>query len=146
VFATRFDGDFIAGQDDAWVISLYQFLDGQKALWRPALSPWTPPGSLRPKPLIRLEDGRHIAAFDDKDSPQAYLPSATRTHFPTVKGTVAADTRARAFLVGFGLTEPGLADEVLEFILPKYPNTDSPANWEWPNPVGKDENLTDIGL
>ena len=88
---------------------LYEFLNGQVALRRQAAN----------LPLIRLEDGTHVQA-DTDGQPQAFLPWAVKTDFPTVRGSVCSSEDARAFLCALGLTEPEPVDDVIWNILPKY--------------------------
>lgn len=119
-FARAFDEDFIEKQSDQWIVSFYDFLSNQKALWRES----RPSGILRSKPIIRLEDNSHRTPFDVFGKPNAYLPSkdrAMRKHFPNVvKETVVANKKAREFLKALGLDEPGIVAAVLKLVLPCY--------------------------
>jgi hypothetical protein len=45
-----------------WLVQFYEFLDGQRALWRP--KSYSTEGVLRNKPFIRTEDNRMTAPFD----------------------------------------------------------------------------------
>ncbi len=105
----RLSGDFLKSQSDAWIVKLYEFLNGQPALhWR-----------LNEIPLIRLEDGRQVLA-EVNGRLQAFLPSAVKTSFPTVRPSVCATEKARGFLRSLGLTEPDPVDDVIHNLLPKY--------------------------
>jgi len=105
----KLTGNFLKSQSDTWIVRLYEFLDGQPSLrWR-----------LTEIPLIRLEDGRQVLA-EDNGRPQAFLPSAVKTGFPTVRGSVCATGGARGFLRSLGLTEPDPVDDVIHNLLPKY--------------------------
>jgi hypothetical protein len=100
---------FLKAQPDAWIVKLYEFLDGQPALrWR-----------LGEIPIVRLEDGNHVVAERNGLS-QAFLPSTMKTGFPTVRSSVCTSKNATAFLRTLGLTEPDPVDDVIVNILPKY--------------------------
>jgi hypothetical protein len=107
----RLTEPFLEAQDDAWIQRLYEFLNGQPALLRD--------GRLSAIPLIRLEDGSHVAPKKG-DQPQAFLPAATSTDFPTVRRKVCQSESARAFLKSLGLTVPDPVDDVIRNVLPKY--------------------------
>ena len=100
---------FLKKQPDAWIVRLYEFLNGQPALhWR-----------LSEIPIIRLENGNHVVA-ELSGRPQAFLPSGTKTGFPTVRSSVCTTSEVRAFLRSLGLTEPDPVDDVIVNLLPKY--------------------------
>jgi hypothetical protein len=81
---------FLSAQTDAWIVKLYQFLLSNQALWRAGWS-----GNVaRTRPIIRLENGGHIAPFDQAGRPLAYLPTADRTGFHTVAPAIMADEQA----------------------------------------------------
>jgi hypothetical protein len=103
--------EFLEAQSDAWILKLYEFLNGQPALLRQ--------GRLEHIPLIRLTDGRHLTAKAN-GQPQAFLPSAIETDFPTVLRAACASDEARKFLQSLGLTEPDSVDDVIRNVLPKY--------------------------
>ena len=50
----------------------------------------------------------------------AYLPTKATTGFPTVRTSVCTTKESRQFLIKLGLREPGLVDDVITNILPKY--------------------------
>ena len=56
--------DFLAAQSDEWITRFYAFLYQSSALWQAAGFPDDQPGPTRTRPIIRLEDGRHVAPFD----------------------------------------------------------------------------------
>ena len=62
-------------------------------------------------PLIRLEDGSHVAF--NKNQPQAFLPVGNRTGFPTVRQNVCQSEDALAFLNSLGLSAPDPVDDVI---------------------------------
>jgi hypothetical protein len=101
---------FLEAQPDIWMSRLYVFLSGQEAALR---------RRLETIPLIRLEDGKHVVAYE-KGEAKAFLPSSFATGFPTVRRTVCATSEARAFLSSLGITEPDPVDDVIRNILPKY--------------------------
>ena len=111
----RLTRDFLVEQPDCWIRTLYELLNGQRAIIRMLTG-----GSSRPPdlniPLIRLTDGRHVPLGE----PQAFLPGSGPTDFPTVRPLVCETTEARSFLENLGLREPDLVDDVLKNVVPKY--------------------------
>jgi hypothetical protein len=116
----RAASEFLVQQSDAWISRLYEFLHQRPALWRAPRFPDEPPGPARTRPIIRLEDGRHVAPFAAGDNPAAYLPGPAATGLPTVRRAVAAVPAARQFLEALKFTEPDVVAEVLDSILPRY--------------------------
>jgi len=107
---------FLARQDDAWLCRLYALFLSQRDLWP----------LLRERPLLRLEDGSHVAPCRPDGTPAAHLPPDGPTDYPIVSRSIAADPDARRFLVNLGLREPDLLTEVTERILPVYERDGSP--------------------
>lgn len=103
------DRPFLESQPDSWILALYEFLNGQSALRR----------QLYELPLIRLDNGRHVPPRAD-GQPEAFLPGAIATGFPTVRASVCETETAREFLRSLGLTEPDPVDDVILNVLPKY--------------------------
>jgi hypothetical protein len=106
----RLSKDFLEAQSDNWVMSLYGFLGNQEAALRRRLDTI---------PLIRLSDGTHVVATEN-GRPQAFLPSAIETGFPTMRRTVCSTPEVRTFLTSLGITEPDPVDDVVWNVLPKY--------------------------
>lgn len=105
----RFNRNFLEAQPDAWIVRLYEFLDGQPGLRR----------RFEDLPLIRLEDGIHVTACVDSQ-PRAFLPGPIATGFPVVRTAVCANDTALEFLKSLGLTQPDPVDDVVRNVLPKY--------------------------
>ena len=104
----QLDEAFLEQQSDEWIRSLYEFLnDRRKQDWFADL------------PLMRLEDGTHVAPGAD-DAPHAYLPTSAPTDFPTVRRAVCDSQESLDFLKSLGLREPDLVDDVKANILPSY--------------------------
>ena len=117
-FALKISPQFLKIQSDEWMIQFYEFLDGQKALWRPKTkSSYDGGGILRSKPFIRLENEKLMQPFDQYGNPQVFLPGSEATEYPTVKHVIAENLEALKFLRSSGLGEPDIADEVIKFIL-----------------------------
>ena len=116
----RLTREFLEAQPDEWIIRLYAFLARYPALWRAPRFADEVPGPARDQPLIRLEDGRHVAPFDGRDRPAVYLPGPAASGFPTVRRAIADSPAARPFLAELNLAEPDVVAEVLELILPRY--------------------------
>ena len=119
VVARRLSATFLQKQSDAWIAHFYAFLAGQEALWRGGSDDRTE-GLLREKPFIRLQNRTHVKPFRADGLPNAYLPTAAASGFPTVRHEIASDKKARAFLQKLGLTEPDVVTEVIDVVLPKY--------------------------
>jgi hypothetical protein len=115
---------FLQAQPDEWITRLYAFLFGHPALWRAPRPGGEPPGPARTAPVIRLEDGRHVAPFDAEGRPAVYLPGPAGRSLPTVRRAIADSAAARPFLAALNLTEPDVITEVQEIILPRYHDLD----------------------
>ncbi len=132
-FARKLDLLFFEKQTDEWFIEFFRQLVGQKDLWKKGSSAWRDyPGPLRAKPLIRLQDGRHVKPFRDDNSPNAYLPVGVNndTSLPIVKVILTGQDDARRFLIELGLPELDIVAEVIEHIIPKYLSPSSPVSSE----------------
>lgn len=105
---------FLEAQSDEWMIRLY-------SLFEP-IRESDIRKSLATKEIIRLSNGRHVAAHGADGLPRVYLPSRLMldTDVLTVKAEIARHDQALAFLKGLNLIEPNIATEVIERILPKY--------------------------
>lgn len=106
---SRLNADFLESQPDEWIERLYEFLNDQPALRRQATG----------LPLIRLSDGKHVTPYGN-GHPQAFLPGAIETDFPTIRRTVCRSPKAIEFLRSVKLGEPDAVDDVVQNILPKY--------------------------
>ena len=108
---TRIDGNFLSAQPVDWLARFYEFLGNQESAWR----------TLRTaaKPIIRLQDGRHVSPFIGQE-PQAYLPTSVATDFPTVHTELCRNAIAKDFLKKIGLGPPDVVDDVIKNLLPRY--------------------------
>jgi hypothetical protein len=106
---SRLSAAFLEAQPDAWVRRLYEFLGDQRTLHVRA----------HQLPLVRLDDGKHVRA-QVNGVPQAFLPGAVATGFPTVQAGVCDTEESLDFLRTLGLTEPDLVDDVIVNVLPRY--------------------------
>lgn len=102
--------EFLEAQSDEWVVRLYEFLSGQEKTLRRHLDT---------VPLIRLENGTHVVSRSD-EKPNAFLPGAVTTSFPTMRPSVCPTPEVRLFLISLGITEPDPVDDVMWNLLPKY--------------------------
>ena len=98
---------FLESQSDKWVSRLYEFLAHQPALHERLLD----------VPLLRLDDGRHIAMSGEI---KAFLPGKSSTAAPTIRKSVCATSASLQFLQALGLSEREPVDDVIESVLPKY--------------------------
>jgi hypothetical protein len=132
-FARKLDLPFFEKQTDEWFIEFFRQLVGQKDLWKKGSTSWRDyPGPLRAKPLIRLQDGRHVKPFRDDNSPNAYLPVGINndTSLPIVKAVLTGQEDTRRFLTELGIPELDIVVEVIEHIIPKYLSPSSPVSSE----------------
>jgi len=115
-FSKALTTQFLQQKSISWLIEFYKLARKQKSLMR---------GILRLKPIIRLEDGSHIAPLDPSGKAQVHLPATgeRKTHFKTVHKDIIADEEALAFLKELDIKEPDLHDEISEYIIPKYRQT-----------------------
>ena len=122
MFARGLSEQFLACQSDEWFIDFYEFLSGQKALWRAPRWEDNSGGILRKKPILPLQDGTFVNPFQDDGFPNAYLAvrADINTSFPIVKLGLAENGDVRKFLGEMGVPELDLVAEVIERILPKY--------------------------
>lgn len=137
-FASSFAKEFIANQNDEWVIEFYNFLSKQPALWREKKR-LESEGVLRNKPIIRLESNNdHVCPFDNNDNPQVFLASGSSydSMFPIIKKNIAKSPLVKEFLKTLGIKEPNKVAGIRQHILPKY-NKDKIQ-------VDKEENLRDV--
>ncbi len=103
---------FLCDCSDEWIAKLYVFLNGQRAQF----------DTLKRRPILRLEDGSHVAPFDPNDIPQGYLPDEKlTTTLPTVRRAIVdADEKAVEFLEALKIRKVDLVDEVVKHVLPRY--------------------------
>ena len=122
VFARNLSEQFLVTQDDEWFAGFYKFLSVRDALWRRPSWRGGAEGILRNKPILRLQDGSHVAPFQNAASPNACLAvgTDTETSLPIVKVALSSDDEARKFLKDLGIPELDIVEEVIEKILPKY--------------------------
>ncbi|MCG2776872.1 MAG: hypothetical protein L6406_14455 [Desulfobacterales bacterium] len=114
-FAQLITDYFLEAQTDDWIIQFYNFLGKDKSdLWK------KPDSILRKKKILRLEDNSHVIPFQPDGNPNAFLPSSSKTKFPTIKRKIFNDKGAEEFLRNLRLFEPDLFAEVITFVLPKY--------------------------
>lgn len=116
-FCREISISFIEKKSDEWIIDFYTSSTKSKLLYRKTPSP---PGILRRKPIIRLEDDSHVSPENGSGDLQVYLPSDRKSKFKTVKTSIAKDNQANEFLRSLGLVKPNDIAEIKEFIIPKY--------------------------
>ena len=98
---------FLEAQSDEWICQLYEFLGRQPDLH----------DRLGDVPILRLNDGRHVAAQGDVP---VFLPGKTPGQSLTVRATVCSTDAALRFLKQLELRERDPVDDVIENLLPKY--------------------------
>ena len=124
---SRLEVSFLEHQSNAWMCRLYEFLNGQIALHRQA----------RVAPIVRLSDGSHVAALDDVDRPQAFMPGDVKTEFPTVHGRACRSVESRGFLRAIGLSVPHPVDDVIRNILPRYDREEPISDLQYGEDIGR---------
>ena len=107
----RLTSRFLEAQPDTWIQQLYEFLNKNNAVVLRLL--------LSEIPILRLEDRTHVT-FEEGEYASAYLSTKATTGFPIVRTSVCTTKESRQFLIKLGLREPGLVDDVITNILPKY--------------------------
>ena len=107
----RLDKAFLEAQPDEWIRDLYEFLDDQRGIHN---QDW-----FKELPLLRLEDRTHVV-LRVGGRLGAYLPTPSRTGYPTLPEAVCSTDKALSFLRSVGLRNPDLVDDVLENVLPTY--------------------------
>lgn len=127
--ADKLTARFMDEQTDAWVIGFYLFLhEGRGA----------PYSSFIEKPIIRLENGRHVPPVSGPQRvPNAYLPTGEQSELPTVKKTLVKDKRVVQFLKELGLSTPDITDEVIETVLPRYTSSKPVTEKVWKRDFAK---------
>lgn len=98
---------FLESQSDKWISRLYEFLAPQLALHERLLD----------VPLLRLDDGRHIAM---SGKIKAFLPGKAPPAAHTIRKSVCTTSASLQFLKALGLSEREPVDDVIESVLPKY--------------------------
>ena len=101
VIVDRLTESFLAAQSSQWIARLYEFLGDHADLTR-----------LRFQPIVRLEDGRHVAPH----AGAAFLPGRFSEGFPCVPRLLAENDGSRRFLRALGIAEPEPA-EVLRRVI-----------------------------
>jgi len=111
--ARRITRDYMDAQDDQWVRRLYEYLEGQEALWRERKF-GREAGPLRGTPLLRLTDGRHVALRDSDGQVGVWLGTGGED-MRTVKAECVGSPKAKAFVEAFGVPR---VDVVAKCIVP----------------------------
>ena len=116
MFARRLTKEFLSTQTDEWFVKFYNFLSEQPALWR------SNGAVLRAKPILRLQDRRHVIPSQEGAVPTAYLSldKSPDTALPIVKWEITQDKSAYRFLKTLGVQECDIVAEVIEKVLPRY--------------------------
>lgn len=123
-FAYKLSESFLIGQSDDWFVRFYKFLSKQEALWQSPSWSGHSGGILRKKPIIRLQNGKHVEPFNHDDKPNAYLADGTDTvpTFPVVKTELSRHEVVRRFLKDLGIPELDVVEVVIKQVLPRYRN------------------------
>ncbi len=124
-FAKKLSEQFLVSQSDNWVVRMYRYAEKRETLWRKSIGNMNP--TLCSKPIIRLQDGSHVAPFRKDGSPNAYISdgSYSDSSLPIVKLNLSNHEESRRFLKGLGIPELDLVAEVIEVIIPKYKHNPS---------------------
>jgi hypothetical protein len=118
-FSTSLNEEFLSIQSNNWLVKFY------KTIYEKAAGLWEKDSKnaiLRKRPIIRIErNGKteQIMPFKDDGKPSVYLPSETKTNYPTVLSSIAKDKEVGEFLKVFGLDYPDVFAEINEIILPQ---------------------------
>ena len=120
-FARNITEEFLKSKPDNWIRRFYEFLDGkQESLWRSGRG--KDEGTLRKKPIIRLNNGEHTEPFDSDGKPKVFLQISKRqTNYDTVNPNVINSKRSSDFIKNkLEIKEPNLFDEIKHHIVPPY--------------------------
>ena len=98
---------FLEAQTDEWIRQLYEFLGQQSALHN----------RLGDIPLLRLEDGPHVAPENELP---AFLPGKFSSGANTIRKSVCNSEASLDFLKSLELRERDPVDDVIQNVLPKY--------------------------
>ena len=117
-FSAKLSLDFLSAQEDKWFVEFYVFLFGRSALWNSEGS------VLRTKPILRLENDKHVNPPKNQLTSNVYLSldPETDVSLPIVKSSISQDKGALKFLRELGIPEWDIVAEVIKQILPKYWN------------------------
>lgn len=116
-FSRKISKEFIEKKSDKWMIDLYRNLINRHYLFK---KDKYNAGALINKPILRLDNGKHIAPYNNEGDIQAYLPVATKSEYDTVKEVFSKDKDSLEFLKKLGLTKPDTIAEIKKYIIPKY--------------------------
>ncbi len=106
VLLRQLNQKFLEDQPEEWIVNFYKFINDRKGLSY----------LFKSLPIIRLKNGNHVTPHEE-----VYLPSKTKTGFPTVHPNIC-NSNTIGFLKYLGLREPDLVDDVIRYVLPKYRN------------------------
>jgi hypothetical protein len=128
-FGRQIDREFMAAQDDAWVVKFYQYLSDHRALLRKPkkirnrwgrITDTKEAGLLYKTPIVRLSDETHVPPFTRDGEPNAYLPGDFSSSRRTIKRSIADYDEVHDFLASLGFESFDIYAEVMEHVLPKY--------------------------
>ena len=131
-FARKITKQFIELQTDEWMTRFYNYLANHESLWEKVYTyyrGWVR-GLLRDRPIIRLENDKHIEPFRSDGRPKAYLPSMIKgtklsKKYPIIKDIIARSQKAQVLFEKMGITTIGQREEI-EHILNSYYRDNSP--------------------
>jgi hypothetical protein len=116
--ARRINHAFLSVQPDEWFVDFYGYLSGQEALWRP--KGVLAEGPLRKKSIIRCQDGRQRAPFDEFGNPIVFLPVDSMVEYHVVRKSIYENEKVAEFMQRLGLVAPDICTRVLNHIIPLY--------------------------
>ena len=111
------NSEFLKARPDEWIRRLYEFFATQTA--------WRLRSLFRKKPILRLDDGRHVLP-PGEDDPGVFFQSDATTGFRTVRESVCQGEEARRFLESLGVRQPDLVHDVIEHVLRKFGSGEFP--------------------
>lgn len=107
--------EFIESQPIEWLHRFYKWIAETKG--RTELIPT--------KPIFLNQEGKAVAAFDDKKHAILFLPTEGGSGYATISETLLQNEDTLAFIKQIGISEPSLRDEIYNIILPQYKDGDS---------------------
>lgn len=114
-FCRSISKEFIERKSDKWLSRFYMECGArrEKEVWQ----------ILRSKPIIRTGADKVVAPFVN-GSPAVFLPSPATPKAKAVKSTLLANDEAKEFLIGLGLGNINIVDNLRMNILPKFIKSD----------------------
>lgn len=101
---------FIEAQPVVWLHKFYKWLSETKHRKEISLS----------RPIFLDQNGKAVAAFDEKNQPILFLPVKDVEGYSVVHPELLKNPETKQFLIDIGIKQPSLKDQIYNIILPQY--------------------------